>query len=392
MLTPFCIMEKNNISRIKNCTVCCSCLNACPVDAISVDVRTFFYNVIVDSSKCIDCGKCLSVCPQNNVLTPTKPVLAYGLINKNDSILKKSSSGGFFYEIAKYIISIGGLVFSAAYSDSKRSVFISSASSESEIMKLTKSKYVESNVGYVFRTVKNELNQGKTILYCGSPCQIAGLKLFLGKDYLNLITCDFACGGFPSHLIFERYLSELSSKNKSEIKTVDFRPKDYGWSRHSILIAFKNEKKYKRLAQLDPYFYNFLYSRFIIRDNCLTCNFTNMHLSDFTMADFWLYKDLSSFQNNSKGISLVHCNNEKSVQLIKKVLFNFEYEIVDLEKSQYNYVAKPKLSESFFERRERFLNTCTDDLYKASVESGMMHGLKSFVFKLKTSIKRKRDK
>ena len=385
-------MKKNNISRIKNCTACCSCLNSCPVDAISVDSRTFFYNVIVDSSKCIDCGKCLSVCPQNTVLNPTKPLLAYGLINKSDKILKQSSSGGFFYEIAKYIISIGGLVFGCAYSDSKQSAVISSASKETEILRLTKSKYVESNVGYVFRKVKNELIQGKTILYCGSPCQIAGLKLFLGKDYSNLITCDFACGGFPSHLIFEHYLNELSLKNKSEIKSIDFRPKDFGWSRHSILIDFKNGKKYKCLARLDPYFYNFLYSRFSIRDNCLTCNFTNRHLSDFTMADFWMYKDLSSFQNNNKGISLVHCNSDKSVQIIKKVLFNFEYEIVDLERSQYNYVAKPKLSKLFYDNRERFLNTCNDNLYKASVDYGMMHGLKSFIFKLKTLIKRKCDK
>ena len=135
-----------------------------------------------------------------------------------------------------------------------------------------------------------------------------------------------------------------------------------------------------------------MYSRFSIRDNCLTCNFTNRHLSDFTMADFCMYKDLSSFQNNNKGISLVHCNSDKSVQIIKKVLFNFEYEIVDLERSQYNYVAKPKLSKLFYDNRERFLNTCNDNLYKASVDYGMMHGLKSFIFKLKTLIKRKCDK
>ncbi len=377
-----------NITVIGDCIVCGSCVNTCPTNAISLSGQTLFYKINVDNSKCISCGACLKKCPRKAKAGATVPLKAYGLIHKEKEKLSQCSSGGFFPELAKRIVSKGGVAYGAAFSKDCKSIRITRIEKVDEIPSISKSKYVESVVGSAFAEVVKDLQEGKTVLYSGTPCQIAGLKAYLQrKDYPNLITCDFACGGLPTHQAYEQYLAELETKFKSPVTSVDFRPKDYGWGRHSITVMFRNGKKYQSLAKLDPYFYHFIYSRYTIRDVCLQCDYTASHISDFTMADFWKWNKLSKFANDGRGISLVHCNSQKSLEIMAELLSQFIYEEIDLEESKYNYVPKPSLSNSFLESRNSFLKEFPKEgFFKSSKHSGMMHGAKALLYRLKTRI------
>jgi coenzyme F420-reducing hydrogenase beta subunit len=192
-------------------------------------------------------------------------------------------------------------------------------------------------VGFSFKKIKLELEKGRKVLFCGTPCQVAGLSQFLGKTYDNLITCDFACGGLPSHAIYQDYISSLENKYHSTIAKVDFRPKTHGWKRYAVLVSFKNGKVYNRLGVEDEYLKSFLYGKYTVRDYCLDCKFSDCHVSDITIADFWLHNKLSEL-NNENGISLVLCNSEKGKQMLESVNDSFLFSSLDVSfESNFQY-------------------------------------------------------
>ena len=149
------------------------------------------------------------------------------------------------------------------------------------------------SVGNSFTDVKEQLLAGRSVLFSAAPCQIAGLKSYLGQEYDHLYCCDFTCGGFPSHEIYRVYLDALEQKFGTSVVSVDFRPKKLGWQSHAIEIIFANGRKYLAPAELDPFFYSFIYRHYSIRDNCCSCRYSKFHQSDIILADFWLYRQAS---------------------------------------------------------------------------------------------------
>lgn len=170
---------------------------------------------------------------------------AYGGWSNDAEIVKRSSSGGAFSVIANYILKNNGIVYGAAFTDNRKQVVFKSTK-EVSIDEIRRSKYVESQTQYIFRAIKNDLEAGFSVLFCGSPCQVAGLKRYLHKEYKNLLTCDFACGGMASHKIYEDYLDRLEGEYRSKVESINFRPKLYGWSMHAIKIYFMNGKSYHK--------------------------------------------------------------------------------------------------------------------------------------------------
>lgn len=352
-----------NISDFKQCSNCGACYNACPKNAISVNKKGLFYSPEVNAELCIDCGLCAKICPVKGSFENKMPKYAYGGWHKNEQIVLNSSSGGVFSGIAKKSIEEGGAVFGAAYADDYKSVIFSSADEEI-LPKLLRSKYVESQVELSFRKVKVELEKGRKVLFCGTPCQVAGLCRFLGKDYDNLITCDFACGGLPSHHIYQEYLASLEKKYHSSVTSVDFRPKTHGWKRYAVQICFENGKVYNRLGVEDAYLKSFLYGKCTVRDYCLECKFSDCHTSDITIADFWLHEKLSSLKNEN-GISLILCNSERGKDVIDSVREQFWLTDLDVESASYNH-KKTEMSEGEIRKRENFLKLCCEkDFYTA---------------------------
>jgi len=375
----------NNISIIKDCSSCGACVCACPTKAITVG-EDYYYKTIVDEDKCVSCGKCLSVCPINTPKVGNKPIKAIGGWSSQADVRAKSSSGGAFSLLAEYVLSQKGVVFGAKYTEDCKKIVFDSTDHVS-LDALRRSKYVESYTGDSFIQIQDNLKNGRLVLFCGTPCQVAGLSSYLGKQYDNLILCDFACGGLPSHKIYSDYIEQLEKKHKSKVVSVNFRPKVSGWSRHHILIRFSNGTQYSRLAVLDPYFYSFVYGRVSIRENCLDCKFSNNHFADITLADYWKYTDTPEIVNDEKGISLIIANTEKGVSALDKIREEMQCYDLDLQKASYNYKNTVHNDGTAKKHAEYFSVLESKGLAEAAKECGMLSGAKATIYSIKNKMR-----
>lgn len=372
-----------NISELNKCANCGACYNICPQKAIAVDSSEFFYKPTVNKQLCTDCGLCIDVCPVNNDIKANEPISAFGGWCKDKNIVLNSSSGGVFYGLAKKIIEENGVVYGASYSDDNKSVVFKSTD-ETKLENLLKSKYVESMVGLSFNSIKKNLESGRKVLFCGTPCQVTGLKSFLRKKYDNLITCDFACGGLPSHNIYRNYLTSMEQRYGSSIVKVDFRPKTYGWKRYAVKYDFENDKQINRLGTEDKYLKCFLYGKYTVRDYCLECKFSDCHSSDLTIADFWLHNKISSLQNEN-GISLILCNTDAGNRIVDSIKDEYYLNELDLSDASYNN-KKTNVSEDTKEKRSVFLKIYEEQgaekAYNSIVSCSFMKKVKNHLIRI----------
>lgn len=308
-----------SVIQNESCINCGACHFACPVQAIHVKEDDLFYHAEIDIEKCVNCGKCVQICPVLSDADEKVPNEIFYGTYRDSSVVKNSSSGGAFFALANAILKDGGIVYGASYENDCKNVRICSTE-KMELCSLMKSKYVESLTGDSFLDVRKKLRANQIVLYCASPCQIAGLKRFLGDDPKNLYTCDFICGGFPSHMLYQEYLHVLESRYQSRVVQVDFRPKTLGWETYAIKIQFANGKVYHQAAALDPYFSAFVYKHYSVRKNCGKCPFCKSHESDITLGDFWQYRDFIEATGEKSGISLLCANSNKGLGLIEEAM------------------------------------------------------------------------
>ena len=330
-------MENSIKDMAKNkCCGCGACVQKCPKNAITLveDEEGFFYPTI-NIKKCINCGLCKKVCPFINYNENEKKGFpkAYAMKNKNKKDLLKSSSGGIFSVLAKYVLNQNGVVFGAAY-DSKKRVNHIYIEDEKDLYKLQGSKYVQSNILNTFVETKRFLDSNRLVLFSGTPCQIKGLKNFLSKEYDNLITCDLVCHGVPSQKLFLKYLSYLSKKNNKNIKSYEFRNKEKkGWGLTAKVVLENSRSKFIN-SDFDPYYSNFLDCN-TYRESCYNCKFAStIRTSDITLADYWGVLSIHNNFYDKNGVSLVLVNTTKGLELLdsfkEKVEFietNLDYAI-----------------------------------------------------------------
>lgn len=307
------IKEKNM------CSGCGACVSICPKQCISMrnDEEGFWYPS-VDGAKCIQCKMCITTCPEriieNSEEAKVKDMpLAYAAYIEDEVARKKSTSGGVFIPIAKYVLNQKGIVFGAAFSNDYKQVNHVGITSLDELEKLQGSKYLQSNVGNTFTETKAFLNQGRWVLYTGTPCQIEGLKSFLGKDYEKLICVDFICHGVPSPLVWKLYANAMEKKKKSKLNGVSFRNKDAGWNLLFMKMVMKmtNGRIYKKAYLGDAYIKAFQ-SNICLRPSCYGCNYKKINRkSDITLADFWGINGIAPEMDDGKGTSLVIIHSEK---------------------------------------------------------------------------------
>ena len=370
----------NNVLDFSKCANCGSCYNACPVNAISVDGGDFFYKLCVDEEKCTECGLCKRVCPINNEEKKQNLIYAYACHSLDEKLVKTSSSGGFFGEMARLFLENGGVVFGAAFADDFKSVEIK-GTDEVQLEELKRSKYVESNVGMSFRKVKKLLEDGKYVFYCASPCQIAGLKTYLKKDYDNLLTADFICGGFSSHKAYEEHICSIEKKLGSKIKDVNFRAKLYGWTvDYSISIKAENGRKYNRLAFADPYFYAYLKKQYTIRDYCRECAMGANHYADIIIADYWSCARTSRVENDETGLTLVITNSPKGEEAVKRISKNVAITELCLEKASDAVHGKNFTSEQN-EQAKQFVEKCRQEGFVSASKQFNLVSNRTFNFK-----------
>lgn len=376
----------SNISNFTKCADCGACVSICPRGAIKQAVVGGFYKPVVEESLCNGCGLCVKACPVNNPTEQQNIIGAYAGSHKDKKLVLQSSSGGAFSALAQFVLNKGGVVYGAVYSDDFYSVEIKGTTTTA-IEKMRKSKYAESSVDNSFANIKNDLQRGSTVLFSGSPCQVAGLKRFLGKEYANLICCDFSCGGFPGVGIYKGYIMQLEKRYGSKVVSVDFRPKTLGWETHAVLVEFENGKKYHSDASLDPYFATFLYRHYTVRDYCLQCEFANNHYSDIVLADFWKHRALSNLKAG-KGLSLLLANSQKGAALIEELYTTMDMVKVDTESAKYNLKNK-QYTDTVLQKRIEFLQAVEEKgLFDAAEQCVLPHGKKKAIIRIKSGVKK----
>jgi coenzyme F420-reducing hydrogenase beta subunit len=328
-------MIDKKIIRKEDCTGCYACSQICPdeINCISMvkDNEGFWYPK-VDYSKCIKCGLCVDVCPiLSNKVVENTPV-AYACINKNESIRLESSSGGVFSLIAEQVIDDGGVVFGAGF-DENFEVVHSYIEKKNDIGKYRGSKYVQSKIGNTYKQAESFLKSGRKVLFTGTPCQIAGLKSFLGKTYINLLCVDLVCHGVPSPDVFKKYIKYRNEKANSQVKRISFRRKDEGWKRFSVSFLFENDTEYRQNLNNDLYMKAFL-KNICLRPSCYECKFKTLHRqSDITLADFWGIQSIAPEMDDDKGISLLLINSDNGVEMFNRIKKSILYKEVNINEA-----------------------------------------------------------
>lgn len=316
----------------QDCCGCSACVQRCPKHCITLkeDGEGFLYPH-VNSDECIDCGLCEKVCPELHHGERHIPLEVYAAKNKDESIRMQSSSGGIFTLLAEKVIQEGGVVFGAAF-DANWEVMHTYAETMEGLVDFRGSKYMQSRIGTAYQDAEYFLKQGRKVLFSGSPCQIKGLKLFLRKNYDNLIAVDFICHGVPSPKVWREYLKETiarkSGKNsvlpypipcKIGIDTVDFRSKSTGWKKFSFALTLsetsvegvKNTVLLSSVFSENPFMRAFL-ADLILRPSCYSCpSKSGRSGSDLTIADYWAIPQVAPEFDDDKGVSLVLVQTEK---------------------------------------------------------------------------------
>lgn len=298
-----------------NCTACTACLHKCPVGCISFkqDNEGFFY-ASVDTEKCINCNICNKVCPEKNLIRNQNKSKVYAVKLEDTNIRLKSSSGGVFISIAMKVLSQNGFVCGAIYDDDMKVVHCCTNGIDI-VKKMMGSKYVQSDLNDSFVSVKKILeNKNVPILFTGTPCQVAGLKKYLNKDYDQLITIQLVCHGVPSPKLFEKYKEYLTKKLKiRELKLLTFR------DNNKFKITVYDEKNFfKWNGNADLYLRPYIKGK-NYRMVCYDCKYSNNHIADFTIGDFWGLEELEPSFCDGKGVSICMINSSKGEKLFDSI-------------------------------------------------------------------------
>lgn len=329
-----------HIEDKKKCCGCNACVQRCPKQCIiTQENEEGFLYPIVDKEACIDCGLCEKICPVLNQGEERQPLEVYAAYNKNEEIRMQSSSGGIFTALAEQIIQEGGVVFGARFNEDWEVIHDYTETAEG-LSVFRGSKYVQSRIGNTFNQAEQFLKQGRKVLFSGTPCQIAGLKLFLHKEYENLLIVDFICHGVPSPGVWKKYLEELianqDDRNKQfysslnslrNISHIEFRNKCLGWKKYSFALnlSISDEHGIKKTVLLSEICTENIYMKgfmanLYLRPSCYSCPSNRLKSgSDITIGDYWGIQNIYPNIDDDKGICCVMVNTEKGIFSLSSV-------------------------------------------------------------------------
>lgn len=311
------------LASLETCTGCMACMNVCHKDALSfVKDDEGFLMPKVDSGKCVECHLCERACPevQEKYYQNTGEVDVYAGWNKTDR--RVSSSGGAFSSIARYVLGKGGYVYGATLDENLVCKHVEVGSIEG-LERLRGSKYIQSSIDDTYKQVKQRLVANNYVLFTGTPCQISGLKSFLGKEYPKLIAIDLLCHGVPSQALFDAYLKKLKNRlskaKKGEFANYEFRRRD-GWGFAPSVSSTMNNCI--QLYGVDALYMSAFDKAAIFRKSCYTCHYAKTtRVGDFSIGDFWgLGHQGEPFKYDmTKGVSLLIVNSEKGRTIMKEL-------------------------------------------------------------------------
>lgn len=310
---------------------------------------------------------------ENNGYTPignhyeSRCKYLYGY-TKQDDIRRKSSSGGLFYELSQVILEDGGVVFGACY-DKEMHQVVHKSTEETSIENMLKSKYVESKLGDTYKKIETYLKDGKKVLFCGTPCQAAGLYNLKEKKwsrYKNqLFILDFLCEGVPSYKIFQEYIKDSENKSEKEIETIEFRSKSYGWNVHCMKIQYKDGTSRIIPSFSDSYMHTFIMDLTMNRRSCYACPFREKKYSDVTIGDFWKVSNVDKSCVDNKGVSAIFVNSEAGNILIEKARKNLY--IKELEDRNILQMEQHLDTSLYLDKRNNFYTEFLSNGYNSAI-------------------------
>lgn len=397
-------MDKRKLISPNECTLCMACVNICPKKAIELSFDEFGYEkLVVNESKCINCYLCSEVCKKRNDVERNIPKKCYAAQTIDEKKLDKSASGGAFQILAEMVLEYGGICYGCILENSNRNFSAKHIriNKKQDLHKILNSKYIPSIIGDIFKQVKNDLQNDLTVLFCGTPCQVQGLKSFLNEDYKNLITCDLVCHGVASSKLFNDYINTVENNNNIEITDYSFRDKSIGWGTNFCYKCYQRNRKNKKIHEKhcpreeSSYMINYLRGN-IFRENCYSCTLSNTNrVSDFTLGDYWgIELEHPEFINRdeskmllSKGVSCILANTEKAISIITHLQSKMIIQSVSLESitKHNNNLVKPSEKGAM---RNKILNIYKDfgyeeieQIYKKEI------GNKILLYRLKNALK-----
>ena len=333
------------ISNKSLCCGCAACVSRCPKHCITMklDIEGFLYPK-VDESDCIDCGLCEKVCHELHPYQERFPIKVLAANNKSTSVRLTSSSGGVFSILAEKVLSEDGIVFGARF-DENWQVKLDYSETKEGVTSFRGSKYVQARTDTAYEDCERFLKENKKVLFTGTPCQIAGLKHFIRKDYENLITVDFVCHGTPSPKVWKRYLDETIDTVNKQLRDVRFRDKtDAGWKEFRLALDFEDKADSFTISvpNSDNVYMRAFLQDMILRPSCYNCKARcGRSRSDITIADFWGVQIHHPELDDDKGTSLVMINTNKGLD-------NFDLSQVTYVESTYDIALShnPAISKS----------------------------------------------
>ena len=311
------------------CTACGACASICPKGCISmIENIDGFYYPSIDTSLCVDCNLCETTC---HIIAPyeEKNVTLdnfYMYWQSDESKRQSSTSGGAFLLFAQYVLDRGGAVFGSMYNGDKERLEVRS-SDDCGLEPLKKSKYVESFVDKSFKVIRKELQEGRYVLYCGTPCQAARLRKYLGVTKTNqdrFILIDFACHGVPTNKMLTHFKRKFETKTK-KITNIEFRYKDYKdskslWHTVTMKLYFSNGKS--KVIHSNSYYY-YYYKTFVesvnLRRSCYNCFQVEHSEADITVGDFWDIIKYKPELDDNKGVSFIKFHNDKWKDVLQAI-------------------------------------------------------------------------
>ena len=332
-------MKNKSIEKLQKekCSGCSACYPVCPTNAITMeyDEEGFLYPIVIHK-KCTNCGLCSKVCPELNFEFDNKKTPQCYAMQAADEIRMKSSSGGMFTILADYIFERGGFVCGAAFNKNENwKVEHIIIEKKEDLDKLRGSKYVQSDKKDIFKKIKELLGKDKYVLFSGCPCEVAGLKNFLRKDYDKLILVDLLCASTESPKIWEKYLKENFADK--EIKNITFRDKaSFGWTLQ-LNVYFEDEDYYRGSNSQNEYC-RFFSSHIMSRKSCYKCSFSSLpRVGDITIGDFWNIDRYDKNLDDRKGTSLILSNNSKADIFLKDII-NHNENIILYKEIPLNFI------------------------------------------------------
>ena len=300
-----------------NCCGCGGCELVCPQKCIEIDRdEEGFYKPKIDRLKCISCGKCKNVCPIVNV-SGNSIIDTFAMVSKNKEAYQRSSSGGIFSHVAEVILEKKGVVWGCGYLEGEaKHLFVESIH---DLDNLRRSKYIQNDMRGCYLAVQKQLNDNKDVLFSGTPCQISGLKRFLGKEYNNLFTIDIVCHGVPSPLFFEKQCKYIEGKYRKKLDRYEFRLKNNNSKEYCYSYMFDDGSIVSDKYYKDPYFNEF-YDMTSYNECCYNCPYSSENRpGDLTIGDFEWGKKYHTQLSDYQEVSCIIVNTQKGRRLLDEL-------------------------------------------------------------------------